>query len=99
MNQSVMRSSEFAVIFIEKEKDMDALKFVRRVDNDTLVLPMLASYRDQEVEVIVLKKEGEPKPILTTAEKLAVIKQFAGIFANSEWQPGPDFEDEMYTQE
>lgn len=78
---------------------MDALKFVRKVDNDTLVIPMPASYRDQEVEVIVLKKESVSKPDLSIAEKLAILKQYEGIFANSEWQPGPDFEDEMYTQE
>lgn len=78
---------------------MEALKFVRKVDNDTLVIPMPTSYRGQEVEVIVLKKAEPEKPELTLEEKLAIVKQYAGIFANSEWQPGPDFEDEMYTQE
>ena len=78
---------------------MDALKFVRKVDNDTLVIPMPASYRDQEVEVIVLKKEIEPNPEVTLEEKLATLRKFRGIFSNSEWQPGPDFRDEMYIQE
>ncbi len=78
---------------------MDALKFIRTVDNDALVIPMPTSYRGQEVEVIVLKKESPVKPDLSLEEKLAILKQYEGIFANSEWQPGPDFEDEMYTQE
>lgn len=71
---------------------MEALKFFGKVDDDTLVIPMPMSYRGQEVEVIVLKKaEAESEqPALTKDEKLAVIRQYAGIFANSEWQPGPD---------
>ncbi|GAB3991841.1 hypothetical protein GCM10028807_23110 [Spirosoma daeguense] len=78
---------------------MEALRFVQRVTDDTLVLPMPPSYREQEVEVIVLKKETPKKPELTVEEKLAILRQYEGIFANSKWQPGPDFEDEMYTQE
>lgn len=80
---------------------MEALKFVRTVDDDALVIPMPTSYRGQEVEVIVLKKaEATPdKPELTLEEKLAVLKQYEGIFARSEWNPGPDFEDQMYLQE
>lgn len=80
---------------------MEALKFVRTVDDDALVIPLPTSYRGQEVEVIVLKKVEAltEKPALTKEEKLAAIQKFKGIFSNSEWQPGPDFEDEMYTQE
>lgn len=80
---------------------MEALKFIRTVDNDALVIPMPTSYRGQEVEVIVLKKaETKPEePELTKEEKLAILKKYEGIFAKSDWQPGPDFEDEMYTQE
>lgn len=76
---------------------MEALRFVQRVTNDTLVLPMPPSYKEQEVEVVVTIKEKKPE--LTAEEKLAVLKKYEGIFANSEWQPGPDFEDEMYLQE
>ena len=76
---------------------MEALRFVKRVTNDTLVLPMPPSYKEQEVEVVVTIKEKKPE--LTVEEKLAVLKKYEGIFANSEWQPGPDFEDEMYLQE
>lgn len=78
---------------------MEALKFIRTVDNDALIIPMPSSYRGQEVEVIVLKKESPVKPDLSLEEKLATLRKFRGIFSNSEWQPGPDFEDEMYTQE
>lgn len=76
---------------------MEALRFVQRVTNDTLVLPMPPSYKEQEVEVVVTIKEKKPE--LTVEEKLAILRKHKGIFANSEWQPGPDFEDEMYTQE
>ncbi|GAB4029622.1 hypothetical protein [Spirosoma gilvum] len=76
---------------------MEALRFIQRVTDDTLVLPMPPSYREQEVEVIVLKKEPSPKPELTVEEKLAILKKYEGSFPK--WEPGPDFEDEMYTQE
>ena len=73
---------------------MDALKFVRRVDNDTLVLPMPASYRDQEVEVIVLKKEPTPKPALSVEEKLAILTRYEGSFPK--WEPDFDMDQEMW---
>jgi hypothetical protein len=76
---------------------MEALRFVKRVTDDTLILPMPPSYKEQEVEVVVTIKEKKRE--LTTEEKLAILKRYEGIFANSEWQPGPDFEDEMYLQE
>ncbi|WP_421825415.1 hypothetical protein [Larkinella sp.] len=71
---------------------MEALKFVQRVTDDTLVLPMPPSYREQEVEVIVLKKESAPKPELTKEEKLKILRKYRGTLPK--WEPGPDFEDE-----
>ncbi|MBN8825719.1 MULTISPECIES: hypothetical protein [unclassified Spirosoma] len=76
---------------------MEALRFVQRVTDDTLVLSMPASYREQEVEIIVRRKETAAKPKLTVEEKLAILKKYEGSFPK--WEPGPDFEDEMYTQE
>lgn len=73
---------------------MEALKFVRKVDNDTLVIPMPASYRDQEVEVIVLKKESPVKPALSLEEKLAILKQFEGSFPK--WNPDFDMDEEIW---
>lgn len=73
---------------------MEALRFIQRVTDGTLVLPMPPSYQEQEVEVIVLKKETSLKPNVTVEEKLAILKKYEGSFP--EWEPGPDFEDEMY---
>ncbi len=70
------------------------MKFVRKVDNDTLVIPMPASYRDQEVEVIVLKKESLVKPDLSLDEKLAILKQFEGSFPK--WNPDFDMDEEIW---
>ncbi|WP_080055523.1 hypothetical protein [Spirosoma aerolatum] len=59
---------------------MEALQFIQRVTDDTLVLPMPPSYREQEVEVIVLKKEPSLKPELTVEEKLAILKKYERSF-------------------
>lgn len=73
---------------------MDALKFFRKVDDDTLVIPMPSSYRGQEVEVIVLKKEAPVKPDLSLEEKLAILKQFEGSFPK--WNPDFDMDEEIW---
>lgn len=78
---------------------MEAIRFIQKVTDDTLVIPLPVSFREQEVEVIVLKTNTASKPELTAEEKLAVLRKFKGIFSNSTWQPGLDFEDELYTQE
>lgn len=75
---------------------MDALKFIRTVDNDALVIPMPTSYRGQEVEVIVLKKaEAKPEePELTQEEKLAILKKYEGSFPK--WNPDFDMDEEIW---
>lgn len=75
---------------------MEALKFIRRVDNDALVIPMPVSYRGQEVEVIVLKKieATSEKQELSLDEKLAILKRYEGSFPK--WEPDFDMDEEIW---
>ncbi|WP_020601291.1 hypothetical protein [Spirosoma panaciterrae] len=76
---------------------MEPLRFVQRVTNDTLVLPMPPSYREQEVEIIVLKKEPSPKPELTLEEKLAILRKHKGSMP-AKLDPQIDLDEEWYLQ-
>ncbi|GAB3954118.1 hypothetical protein GCM10028805_39010 [Spirosoma harenae] len=76
---------------------MEALRFIQRVTDDTLVLPMPPSYREQEVEVIVLKKVTSPRPELTVEEKLAILRKHKASMP-AKLDPQIDLDEEWYLQ-
>ena len=77
---------------------METLKYVRRVDeNNRLTLELPDSFREQEVEVSIVKKvERKPASEMTKEEKLAILKKYEGSWPN--WTPDVDLEDEWYRQ-
>ncbi len=77
---------------------MKTLKYIRRVDeNNRLTLELPDSFRQQEVEVSIVKKaERKPASEMTKEEKLAVLKKYEGSWPN--WIPDVDLEDEWYRQ-
>lgn len=77
---------------------MNTLKYHQKVDeNHTLTIQLPESYREQEVEVIVMKKEKtKPKPDLTTEEKLEILRKHRGSFPAL--PPDIDLEEEWYNQ-
>lgn len=77
---------------------METLKYVRRVDeNNRLTLDLPDSFREQEVEVsIVRKTERKPASEMTKEEKLVILKKYEGSWPN--WTPDVDLEDEWYRQ-
>lgn len=77
---------------------METLKYNRRVDrNNRLTLELPESFRDQEVEVSIVKKtEQKPVSEMTKEEKLAILKKYEGSWPN--WVPDVDLEDEWYKQ-
>lgn len=77
---------------------METLKYVRRVDeNNRLTLELPDSFREQEVEVSIVKKtEHKPTSEMKKEEKLAILKKFEGSWPN--WVPDVDLEDEWYRQ-
>ncbi len=89
---------------------MEALKYNRWIDEDTnLVIALPDSYRKQEVEIIVLKKNTESTPseteiektpvqdTLTLEEKKAILAKFKGSMP-SQLPPDIDLEEEWYLQ-
>jgi hypothetical protein len=88
---------------------MEALKYNRWIDEDTnLVIALPASYRKQEVEIIVLKKgahtpvseievENSSDDVLTLEEKKAILAKFKGSMP-AQLPPDIDLEEEWYLQ-
>lgn len=77
---------------------MDTLKYHQKVDeNHILTIELPESYREQEVEVIVMRKEPpQLKPELTQEEKLEILRRHRGSFPK--WTPDVDLEEEWYNQ-
>lgn len=77
---------------------MNTLKYYQKVDeNHTLTIQLPESYREQEVEVIVMKKEKpESRPELSKEEKLEILRKHRGSFPK--WTPDVDLEEEWYQQ-
>lgn len=77
---------------------MNALKYHQRVDeNNILTIQLPESYREREVEVIVLMKDYPKfKPEFTKEQKLEVLRKHRGTFPK--WTPDVDLEEEWYNQ-
>lgn len=77
---------------------MNTLKYHQKVDkNHILTIQLPESYREQEVEVTVMRKEKpDQKPELTKKEKLKILRKFRGSFPK--WTPDVDLEEEWYNQ-
>lgn len=77
---------------------METLKYTRRVDeNNRLTLELPDSFREQEVEVRIVKKtENKPASEMTKEEKMAILKTYEGSWPK--WVPDVDLEDEWYRQ-
>jgi len=77
---------------------MNTLKYYQKVDeNHTLTIQLPESYREQEVEVIVSKREKpESSPELSKEEKLEILRKHRGSFPK--WTPDVDLEEEWYNQ-